>query len=92
MPIDHKHQLMILHDILQNHQIDCCGSTSEYEQLSRLAKALMNNDQMSDQAKAILQEIDSYSSNGTKQPDFNRYINDNQAQLTQWVDSINQLS
>ena len=32
MPLQYQDQVSLLKDILTNHQTDCCGSVSEYEQ------------------------------------------------------------
>ena len=43
MPLQYQDQVSLLKDILTNHQTDCCGSVSEYEQLERLIKSLLVN-------------------------------------------------
>ena len=45
MPLQYQDQVNLIKDILTNQQTDCCGSVSEYEQLERLIKSLMVNNQ-----------------------------------------------
>ena len=90
MPLSQQHQVTILKDILMNHQSDCCGSVSECEQVERLVKSLLANGQVSEQIIPILNDIYTYSQNGINTDNLDNHINTHQAQLSSWVDSINQ--
>ena len=57
MPLSHHDQMTLLKDILNNHQVDCCGSVAECEQLERLVKSLMVNPNIHENIKPILQEV-----------------------------------
>jgi len=92
MPLSHDHQVTLLKDILNNHQTDCCGSVSECEQLERLVKSLMVNNQIDSNVKNILQEVYQYSQNGTQSGDLDQHILSNQENLSQWVNDIDQFS
>ena len=90
MPLSQQHQVTILKDILMNHQSDCCGSVSECEQVERLVKSLLANGQVNEQIIPILNDIYTYSQNGINTDNLDNHINTHQAQLSSWVDSINQ--
>jgi hypothetical protein len=92
MPLSHDHQVTLLKDILNNHQTDCCGSVSECEQLERLVKSLMVNNQIDSNVKNILQEVYQYSQNGAQSVDLDHHISSNQENLSQWINDIDQLS
>ncbi|MFD2446447.1 YtzH-like family protein [Bacillus sp. CGMCC 1.16607] len=92
MPINHQDQVNLLKDILTNHQSDCCGSVSELEQLERLAKSLMVNNDVQDPVKNVLQNIYTYSQDGVNAANLDEHITTNQDQLAQWVNHIDQYS
>ncbi|AIE61070.1 YtzH-like family protein [Bacillus methanolicus] len=92
MPITHQDQLNLLTDILSNHQVDCCGSVSECEQLERLVKSLMVNTNINENVKNILQEIYQYSQHGIQSSDLDRHIKSNQERLSEWINNMNHFS
>jgi hypothetical protein len=92
MPLSHRDQVQLLTDILSNHQVDCCGSVSECEQLERLVKSLMANNNVNENAKTVLQEIYEYSQHGIQSSDLDKHIESNQERLSQWVNDMNQFS
>ena len=92
MPLSHGDQVTLLKDILNNHQTDCCGSVSECEQLERLVKSLMVNNQIDGNVKNILQEVYRYSQNGAQTSDLDQHILSNQENLSQWINDIDQFS
>lgn len=92
MPLSHQDQVNLLVDILSNHQTDCCGSVSECEQLERLVKSLMVNNNINNNVKSVLQEIYDYSQYGIQTNDLNQHIESNQNQLSEWVNDIDQFS
>ncbi|GIN88152.1 hypothetical protein J6TS2_45380 [Heyndrickxia sporothermodurans] len=89
MPITHYDQISLLKDILNNHQIDCCGSISECEQLERLIKSLLMNPNINDTVKTVLLEVYNYSQNGQNTNNLDHHIQSNQENLTQWVTQMN---
>lgn len=90
MPLSHEDQINLLKDILNDHQIDCCGSVSELEQLERLVKSLLNNRELNHEIKDLLEQIYSYSQNGKNSPDLSQHIEAYQPQLNEWVETIDQ--
>lgn len=92
MPLSYNDQLNLLKDILQNHLEDCCGSVSELEQIERLVKSLMVNENVHADVKNILNEVYNYGQNGKYTSDLDTHIESHQNVLSQWVDSIGQFS
>lgn len=92
MPISQQDQINLLKDILNNHQLDCCGSVSELEQLERLVKSLLTNTEVNNETKQLLMEIYSYSQNGKYSSDLTEHIENYQPQLHQWVENIEEFS
>ena len=92
MPLSHQDQVTLLKDILNNHQTDCCGSVAECEQLERLVKSLMVNNQIDQNVKNVLQEVYDYSQHGTYTADLDQHILSNQNNLSNWVHHIDSLS
>ncbi|MEH7124135.1 YtzH-like family protein [Bacillus sp. JJ1532] len=92
MPISHQDKLNLLKDILNNHQMDCCGSVSECEQLKRLVKSLMMQPGLDQYSQSVLEEIYYYSQHGSQAAQLDNHIEAHQSELSQWVDEINQFS
>jgi YtzH-like protein len=92
MPLSHQDQVTLLKDILNNHQTDCCGSVAECEQLERLVKSLMVNEQVDQNVKNILLEVYEYSQHGAGTADLDQHILSNQENLSDWVSNIDQFS
>ncbi|MDM5156865.1 YtzH-like family protein [Bacillus sp. DX1.1] len=92
MPINQKHQLEILKDILVNHQSDCCGTVSECEQLERLIQSLLANDNVNSDVKTMLNDVYYYSQSGKYSPDLDNHISNNQEQLSQWISGMDSFS
>jgi hypothetical protein len=88
MPLNHEHQMTILKDILSNHQTDCCGTVSECEQIERLAKSLMGNEQVGSHVKNVLPDIYDYGQNGKYSVDLDSHILSYQEQLSNWVNQL----
>ncbi|AEV20480.1 YtzH-like family protein [Geobacillus sp. G4] len=88
MPLNYNHQLTVLRDILSEHQLDCCGTVSECEQIERLAKSLLANDEVDGQVKQILPHIYAYGQGGKYSTDLNAHISAHQGQLADWVNGL----
>ena len=92
MPLSHQDQLMLLKDILSEHESECCGTVAEYEQLERLIQSLIANDAVNEQLKQSLESIYSYSQQGKYSRDSTKHINAYQQQLSQWILDLNTFS
>lgn len=92
MPLNYHDQIHLLKDILADHQIDCCGSVAEYEQLERVIKSLMVNSEIDQNVKSVLQDIYTYSQAGINSSNVNEHVQSHQGQFTNWIDSIDQYS
>jgi hypothetical protein len=88
MPLNYEHQMIILKDILSNHQTDCCGTVSECEQIERLVKSLMGNENIEQNIKNVLPDIYTYGQNGKYSPNLDDHILSHQQQLSQWLDQL----
>lgn len=92
MPINHSHQIDILKDILSNHQLDCCGTVAECEQLERLVQSLLVNPTIEQNVKDVLTNVYTYSQTGKNTQHLENHITDHQDQLSSWIADIDQLS
>jgi hypothetical protein len=92
MPINNQDKIKLLHDLLEDHQLDCCGTTSECEQIARLALSLIENGQLNYEANEMLSQIKEYSMSGSSHPELEAHIKNNQHYLTSWVSSLDQLT
>ncbi|KHD85932.1 YtzH-like family protein [Heyndrickxia ginsengihumi] len=90
MPLSHKDQLTLLTDILSEHQLDCCGTVSECEQLERLVKQLLTNPEVHNHIKPVLNNVYDYSQAGQYAQHLDDHIESHKDELSQWVDNINQ--
>ncbi len=88
MPLSHHHQMSVLKDILSNHQADCSGTTSECEQVERLATSLIGNTNVNNDVKTVLTNIHDYSTSGQSAEDVNSHIHSHNGNLSQWIESM----
>lgn len=89
VPLNQQDQLQLLKDILSNHQVDCCGSIAELEQLERLVKSLMTDSNVDNE---VLEQIYHYSQNGINSNNLDNHIESHQQQLSQWVNEVESFS
>lgn len=89
MPLNQQNQVELLKDILSNHQVDCCGSVSELEQLERLVQSLKDESNLNPN---VLEQIHNYSQNGIQSNNLDQHIESHQQQLSQWVSNVDQFS
>ncbi|MFZ3589387.1 YtzH-like family protein [Bacillus sp. DJP31] len=92
MPLDFHNQLSVLMDILSNQQTDCCGTVAECEQLERLVKSLLANENISSEAKNTLMDVYEYSQSGKYTQHLDEHILSHQQNLSGWIEDIHQLS
>ncbi|RXI98625.1 hypothetical protein DS745_20125 [Anaerobacillus alkaliphilus] len=78
--MNYQDQLTLLSDILKNQQQAGFGTEDEFSQMSRLALALQNQEQLDQTMKQTMASISSYCTNGN--------CNENTSQLDQWIESI----
>lgn len=92
MPLDLHNQISVLMDILSNQQTDCCGTVAECEQLERLVKSMLNNENLSSEAKNVLMDVYQYSQNGKNTQHLDEHILSHQQEISQWINDIHELS
>ncbi|HHY72632.1 MAG TPA: hypothetical protein GX497_05310 [Bacillus bacterium] len=88
MPLNEKHQLSILQDILTNHQLDCSGTASECQQMERLIQSLLGNQQVNEQMKNTLLDVYNYSLHGQNAKNMDEHITEHKNNLSMWIDDI----
>ncbi|KUP05534.1 hypothetical protein Q73_11270 [Bacillus coahuilensis m2-6] len=89
MPLTYHNQLSLLQDILTNHLDDCCGTVAECEQVERLVKSLMVNQDVQQAAKPLLEEIYRYGQEGKYTKGLEQHIHTNRQSLENWVEDMN---
>lgn len=92
MPLNFHNQISVLMDILSNQQTDCCGTVAECEQLERLVKSLLVNENISSEAKNVLIDVYEYSQSGKYTQHLDEHILNHQQDLSGWIEDIHQLS
>lgn len=91
MTLNINHQLTLLMDLLDEQRNDCCGNVAEYEQITRLVKSLMQNNELTDQQlQQLLPEIYAYGKDGESSSNIEAHITANNQQLATWVEAIHQ--
>ncbi|QHE53305.1 YtzH-like family protein [Pontibacillus sp. HMF3514] len=89
MPLTTKDQMNVLYDLLSEHAEECCGSVSEYQQIQRLARSLLSKKAINnDDFLQILPQIYDYGRDGEISDNDSNYVTSNQAQLNEWMNSI----
>ena len=91
MPINQQHQLEVLKDILVNHQSDCRDSF-RMRAIRAPHSIVTANDNISSDAKTMLNDVYSYSQSGKSSSNLDNHISNNQEQLTQWIAGMDNFS
>ncbi|WP_243291070.1 YtzH-like family protein [Bacillus sp. FJAT-47783] len=92
MQLNHKHQLMLLKDILSEQHSECCGTDSEYEQMERLIQSLLQNNEVNETLKQSLQNMYQYSQGRNKGPNFSEHITAYKDDIPSWITDLNTFS
>lgn len=82
--MDYQDQLTLLADILKNQQQSGFGTTDEFSQIHRLAKALQGQENLNDNMQQTLANITDYCANGN--------CTENAPQINQWIQSIDEIT
>ncbi|MDY7430257.1 YtzH-like family protein [Bacillus sp. V26] len=92
MGLNYENQVDLLKDILTDHQLDCCGTVAEYEQLERVIKSLMANTELDSHFKNVLEDVYRYSQSGISSKSIDSHIQEHQSSLSQWVEEMDSYS
>ena len=92
MTISKENHLSLLKDILSTHCQDCCATSSQYKQASRITDNLLVEFGHDEDIKKVLSEIQKYCNEGSQLSIHNDYINENKNDLTNWVQHLNTIS
>lgn len=61
MGLNRQHQLQLIKDILTDHQLDCCGTVAEYEQVGRVIQLMLAKEDLDADIRQLLTDIYDYS-------------------------------
>ncbi|RLL47718.1 hypothetical protein D8M04_00065 [Oceanobacillus piezotolerans] len=90
MTLNTNNLLTLLHDILDEQSVGCCGQVSEYQQIKRLVKNMMVNNSITDeQLIKLLPEIYNYGRQGESAQNIEEHITSNQTNIESWMNAIN---
>jgi hypothetical protein len=89
MPLNYNDQVQLLSDILRNHTYDNCGTSSECQQLHRLANTLLQNPNIDSATREALQNIRDYGMTGSTHEQLSDHISSNSTYINTWIDSLN---
>lgn len=85
MTLNVNHQLTLLLDLLDEHQLELNGQVSEHQQIKRLIKSLMTNENINNtDLQQMLPEIYTYSLEGESTQNQADHIIENQDNISQW--------
>ncbi|WP_010651422.1 YtzH-like family protein [Oceanobacillus massiliensis] len=91
MTLNVNNQLTLLLDLLDEQQLDCCGSVSEFQQIERLVKSMLANNSITDnQLLSLLPDIYNYGRQGESAPSQPDHITSNKDNLHNWISAIQQ--
>lgn len=88
MPLDNRQRLAVLSDILRSHQLECCGTASEYEQADRITQLILNDSEIQQDLRDALSGIQQYTSQGTVHNQPEQHILQNQTHITEWLQTL----
>ncbi|WP_163539202.1 YtzH-like family protein [Gracilibacillus sp. YIM 98692] len=89
MSLNMNNQLDLLHDLLSLQAEECCGSTSECQQISRLIKSIQENPNI--QQSKLFEHLDfiyQYSTVGESSANLNQHIEYHQHDIENWLQAI----
>src|SRR5699024_6308191 len=91
MTLSVNHQLMLLHDILEEHHLDHAASGAEHQQIKRIVQTILANNGISDeQLLELLPEIYNYGQKGESSQSQPDDITSHQTNLESWMSAIRQ--
>ncbi|WP_085991523.1 YtzH-like family protein [Oceanobacillus senegalensis] len=89
MTLNTNNLLTLLHDILDEQSVGCCGEVSEYQQIRRLVKNMMSNNEITnEQLLQLLPEIYNYGRQGENAQNIEEHITVNKNNLKTWMSAI----
>ncbi|GAE92888.1 hypothetical protein JCM21714_1911 [Gracilibacillus boraciitolerans JCM 21714] len=88
MVLNVNNQLDLLYDLLSLHAEECCGSSSECEQISRLIKSIQQHPNMDNNLYDVINGIDQYGNKGAISNNLDDHIHQHQTDIQQWLQVI----
>ncbi|AIF43158.1 YtzH-like family protein [Virgibacillus sp. SK37] len=91
MTLTVQNQITLLYDLLDEHSGEHLGNISEYQQIRRLVKSLLANQEISnDQLVQLLPEIYNYGLQGESASSVTEHISANKQNIENWVNVLEQ--
>ncbi|MBD1223876.1 YtzH-like family protein [Virgibacillus halodenitrificans] len=91
MTLTVQNQITLLYDLLDEHSGEHFGNISEYQQIRRLVKSLLANQEISnDQLVQLLPEIYNYGLQGESASNAAEHISANKESIENWVNVLEQ--
>lgn len=91
MTISKENHITLLKDILSTHCQDCCGSSSQYDQASRIVDNLLVEFGQDEDITKVLSDIQNYCKKGAQLSYHTDHINENQTALSEWVRNLHSM-
>lgn len=89
MTLTVNNQLTLLHDILDEQTIDCCGNVAEYQQIKRIVQSITAKNNITDeQLLQLLPEIYNYGRQGEIAQNLPEHITTNKSNIENWISAI----
>lgn len=89
MTLTVNNQLTLLHDLLDEQKIDCCGNVAEYQQIKRIVQSIIAKDNINDeQLLQLLPEIYNYGRQGEIAQNLPEHITTNKNNIENWISAI----
>ncbi|PAV30110.1 hypothetical protein CIL05_06500 [Virgibacillus profundi] len=91
MSLTVNNQLTLLHDLLDEQNLDSIGNISEYQQIKRLVSSMLANNRITDeQLLQLLPEIYNYGRQGENAQNVPEHITTNKQNIENWISAIQQ--
>ena len=85
-----NNQLTLLHDLLDEQLIYKTVTGEEYKRIKSLVQSMMANDQFDAKFLSLLPQIYYYGIKGENVHSYLDHINENEANIEQWIQAINE--
>lgn len=86
-----QNQLMLLHDLLDEHITYKKVNIDEYRQIKKLVQAIITNRNVSGELLSILPEIYYYGIKGENAQSLFAHVIENEQKIKKWLNMINQV-
>ncbi|WP_077614741.1 YtzH-like family protein [Caenibacillus caldisaponilyticus] len=88
MGLSDRDHIGLIRDILKAHHLDGAASQSEYEQLYRTTKRLLDGHRAGQADAATLQAIHDYSAKAIPLSAYDEHLSENKSNLETWINRL----